>query len=632
MSAAGSVTVLKGSQVTFEGTATRELAEAFVNGEKQLVDGNKLVTHPTTVDGSLTKEFTWRDELDLFAKQPFELNIKATDDEQPSIQVGKMQREQVLLDGEVLSIDAFADDDFGVKRVGLEWVGIEDALRNPNPASGEKVIIDPQDPEMRRVEAKATFSNTTEGIKPQSLLMRMYAVDYKPDAERSYSPTYLVHVLTAEEHAIWLTNQLRKWFRSAQQVYETEQQLHETNRELRALSQQQIDLPENRRRIENQASAESANARRLTAVTGSGEELIRQAMKNDQFNVQTLETWAEMLNALNDIAAQRMPSVADLLKQASNAPAGQGQPGQGQPGQGQPGQGQPGQGQPGQGEPGKGQGQPGQGEANQTGGKPGDGQGAPGPPSSAGDTPPEVGNNRDQRVAPGGQKQEPPEAKQTIPKITDTESSFNELDDSQSDEEPPPSKGGGKFGLPVTTVVGGGDPQESDGAACPAGEKMDEAVEEQEDLLAEFAKVAEELQKILNNLEGSTFVKRLKAASRRQIEIAGDLNDGLLGTFGMEEDKLDNRSRDKAEKFAEREVAQSENVFLIQDDMEAYFNRVQQGKFRGVLQDMRETQVVGKLRDMSDTLAMNLNGQSIAEAEFWADNLDRWAEQLVGPG
>ena len=66
--------------------------------------------------------------------------------------------------------------------------------------------------------------------------------------------------------------------------------------------------------------------------------------------------------------------------------------------------------------------------------------------------------------------------------------------------------------------------------------------------------------------------------------------------------------------------------------LQAYFNRVQQGKFRGVLQDMQDKQVVGKLRDMGDTLAMNLNGQSIAEAEFWADNLDRWAEQLVGPG
>ena len=38
--------------------------------------------------------------------------------------------------------------------------------------------------------------------------------------------------------------------------------------------------------------------------------------------------------------------------------------------------------------------------------------------------------------------------------------------------------------------------------------------------------------------------------------------------------------------------------------------------------------------DPNDTcdFGENLNGESIARAEYWADNLDRWAEQLVGPG
>ena len=41
---------------------------------------------------------------------------------------------------------------------------------------------------------------------------------------------------------------------------------------------------------------------------------------------------------------------------------------------------------------------------------------------------------------------------------------------------------------------------------------MDEAVEQQQDLLAEFEKIADELNRVLANLEGSTLVKRLKAA------------------------------------------------------------------------------------------------------------------------
>ena len=55
----------------------------------------------------------------------------------------------------------------------------------------------------------------------------------------------------------------------------------------------------------------------------------------------------------------------------------------------------------------------------------------------------------------------------------------------------------------------------------PAAEKVDEAVNEQKDLLAEFDKIAEELNRVLANLEGSTLVKRLKAASRTQGKIGG---------------------------------------------------------------------------------------------------------------
>ena len=113
---------------------------------------------------------------------------------------------------------------------------------------------------------------------------------------------------------------MRKWFRRSQEIYEREQQLHVTNRELRELPPEEIDKPDNRHRIETQAAAEQANARQLTALTAAGESLIQQAVKNDQFNIETLEDWARMLQALKEIGDQRMPSVADLLKDAAKSP------------------------------------------------------------------------------------------------------------------------------------------------------------------------------------------------------------------------------------------------------------------------------------------------------------------------
>jgi hypothetical protein len=294
-----------------------------------------------------------------------------------------------------------------------------------------------------------------------------------------------------------------------------------------------------------------------------------------------------MLKALEAIAQKRMPSVAELLDNAATAP----------------------------------------------GGKPGE-QPARASPDAAAEaaaeeTPPSVGENRDGRS--GKAVKSKPDEPSKVPSIGDIESGFNDLD--QDTGEPPPGKSPpGRLSLPGTAILGGGPPQEPGDQTCPAQQEMDQAVALQEDLLDEFAKVADELQKILGNLEGSSFVKRLKAASRRQLEIAGELNGQLSGNFGVPDDLIEPSSQAQAERIAEREIAESDQVYILQEDLEAFYNRVQQGKFQTVLREMQDDRVVGQLRSVADTVQNNLGGRSIAQAEFWADALDRWAEQLVGPG
>ena len=162
----------------------------------------------------------------------------------------------------------------------------------------------------------------------------------------------------------------------------------------------------------------------------------------------------------------------------------------------------------------------------------------------------------------------------------------------------------------------------------PAQEKLDEAVKEQQDLLAEFEKIADELNKVLANLEGSTLVKRLKAASRMQYQVAGRLGDQVSSAFG----DLAAANREPAAKlFADlsvQEAKSSQDVSNIMDDMQAYFERRRFLQFKTVLDDMKGQDVIGALRQLGDDLKKE-NGLSIAQAEYWSDNLDRWAEDLV---
>src|SRR5262249_31712585 len=119
--------------------------------------------------------------------------------------------------------------------------------------------------------------------------------------------------------------------------------------------------------------------------------------------------------------------------------------------------------------------------------------------------------------------------KNVVPAIVDIESSQQPPKPNDKPEPPNESGGGSRLTLPTTMLAGGVKGNDS----CPAGQKMEEAVTKQQDLLAEFEKIADELNRVLANLEGSTLVKRLKAASRLQYRIAGRLADLVSDAFGV---------------------------------------------------------------------------------------------------
>ena len=206
-----------------------------------------------------------------------------------------------------------------MKRVGLEWEGIDNPIHNPEPATGEKTVASGT-PTTDVMTVAATFSAVRENVRPQSLRLRAFAEDYLPGRERVRSPDLVIHVLTPAEHFKWLVGQMELWMGAAQEVHDKELQLHEMNLELRDLSPEALDDPVQRRKLQNQAAAERANAARLESLIELGTELVQEATKNEEFDPNQLEAWAEILQKLEEIAGQRMPSVADLLARAAEAP------------------------------------------------------------------------------------------------------------------------------------------------------------------------------------------------------------------------------------------------------------------------------------------------------------------------
>ncbi len=475
----------------------------------------------------------------------------------------------MVLDTEQLAFKIKAHDDFGVRNVGMQWKGLPSDMVK-TPAEGETMLgVGGYD--KSALDLSGTFAAKTLGIEPQPIQLRIFADDYLPDRKRVYSAPYTFYVLSPEQHAIWVTEQLNRWHRQALEVRDRELQLYETNKQLQNLTPEELDQPETRRRIENQSAAERANGRRLTNLTTNGQDLLREASRNPELPAEQLESWAQMLAILKDISANRMPSVADLLKKASQA-------------------------------------------ANVAGN--------PMPAKNS----PTAGQVRNSGAGAASKTDEEPKKKPAIPSISDTESGQQPADGKAGDANAKSKPKDPRLGLPVTTLIGSS--KNPPPPPSPAGEQVQRAVKEQKDLLAEFAKVADELNKILANLEGSTLVKRLKAASRKQYVISSKINDQLNDTFGVELARTPANPRKTFEELQQQELKGSQDVSYIMDDMQAYFERRQLMAFKTVLDDMRTQDVIGSLRKVGDDLPKD-RGVSISQCEYWSDVLDRWAEDLV---
>ena len=569
----GAVTLVKGSRASFFAAASRDLSEAQVNGQPALVSGARITGPTVLVDGPSDLEFRWKDAFGLAGKEPFAVTVTGRDDEAPTISCEDLPRQKVVLDSEVLAFKVHARDDFGVKRVGIAWQGV-DAPTISSPAQGERLLA-AGGPDKEMLDLGGTFSAKALGIEPQPIELRVFAEDYLPGRERVYSPPYVFYVLNAEQHAIWLTEQLSKWHRQSLEVRDREMLLYETNKQIRALSPEEIDRPDTRKRIEAQAAAERSNGRRLSALTMNGEDLVRQAMRNPEFGVGHLEKWGEMLQILKDISANRMPSVADLLKQAAQAPA----------------------------------------------------VAMASPKPSA----PMAGQVRASGSGKPAEMDPNAKPKPSAPGVSDRESQHQNYDKEGEDKAGAKKKpSAGTLRLPTTTLAGKSAKDNGKQPDPPADETVEQAVQEQQDLLAEFEKVAEELNKVLANLEGSTLVKRLKAASREQYKIAGRINDQVGDTFGVTTVPSGGAPGKVLAEMSEQEAKGSFNASLIMDDMQAYFERRQYVQFKTVLDDMKAQDVIGGLRQIGDDLKQE-RGVSIAQCEYWSDTMDRWAEDLVDP-
>ena len=628
-SLSGRFSLLEGSKAEFALSGNRELAHATLNEQPMDVRDATAMTPLMSVTAdethaAQTHTVQWEDAYGLAASKPIALEIRPVADRRPDCSLQRIEQ-RVVLHKKTIRLRYSAVDDFGLQHVGIEWQGIADPVDNPDPVSGETILF-AGGPGRDSINSESVLSPQRENIPPQVMTLRLYTQDYRPGSKRVYSLPQTVHVMSASQHVAWVTEQMKRWKSKADAVYERELALNEENRALQALSDSELATPENIRRLEQQSAGERENSQRLEQTVEDGRKLVEQALQNENMNDEQVRRWAESLKRLQDIAGQRMPEISRklsrLAEEVKRRAAEIDADAEDDP------------------------------KEDQAKGKQGNSDSEETKPSE--ESEPGLENqNLDNDQAPSEQT-DGGGAQPKIPNLSQKESSMLEKggpskDEETDDDSSEDSSGdsgeapNGRMTIPDTQLVNpkqepqpdqeqqqpeqGADEQGGDDNQQP---NIDEVVEDQDKLLQEFRKARDAMSDIMGELENSTFVKRLKAASRSQLVVASKLNSVMSDLFGVVPDQdAGSAHQDIVNQVSESQSGMFDKLSEIEADLNAYQNREPNDARQKILDEMKALNMRVKLEEMPLRLQRNLNGDNLHRTEFWADVFDRWAEELV---
>lgn len=340
----GVVTALEGSKLRFELDMNRPLAKGSFGPTRGIaseeipgkapapyepIEGSLEVSGETARtpeiavgDVAFEVPFSWEDQLGLAGDGGFRLRVDAVKDAVPAAYLQGIDRQKVMLPEETLDFEVLAEDDFGVKTVGLEWSGEFSRPTDEKPAKGELKIADGE-LEERRLLRPAAFSPAAFGITPQKITLRAYAEDQFPGRGRTYSDPVVLYVLTRDEHAQMLKSWFDRQITEFEDLARREQELLDENERLERLDGDELQKEENQKRLETQTSEEAETQRRMEDLTRRMEELMKGATRNGDIDKETLKKMAESLKSMQELSEEDIPKVEEKLSDSqdqSNTP------------------------------------------------------------------------------------------------------------------------------------------------------------------------------------------------------------------------------------------------------------------------------------------------------------------------
>ena len=289
------------------------------------VNGNSFSTAASEPSKRENLFLTWKDKNGFTQKEPFELSIAPVADEAPFVDAQNTSRSFALLVSENVIFPIKAEDNFGVKYIKVEYE--VQGSGNQNYSKTFKVNVKDGSHESKKLESEFIFSpNQLKIPKSSTVKLRILTNDYLPGRKDIISPEYKIYILSKEEHAKLIQERFEALTAKMEGIAMQEDENMQKNIMTSEMSLDELNSEKGKKAIDESLAAEKANAQRMKQMIDEGMELVKEALKNEEFNEEQLEEWTEMLEELEELAEEEMEEVQQDLAKSSQSQGGEKSP------------------------------------------------------------------------------------------------------------------------------------------------------------------------------------------------------------------------------------------------------------------------------------------------------------------
>lgn len=315
----GALLVVEGSRIAFQGKINRDLANAEMQtGDAQpshlKVAGDNFSTDATEPNGAQELDFSWRDKMGLTNAAPLRLSIRTEPDAPPMPEILELSRNIAILASDVLRIPTQARDDFGVRDFGLMWDVSADSPKKDIGTS--EVKTQPRTPGVKAAEKSFLWSPALFGIPADTIVeLQAFARDYFPNRERATTPVYRIQVLSQEEHAELVREQLETVMSQVEEVTRRQENIVAGLGEVKDADK----MPDTQKsaKLAQAKEDQMENAAHLDELSKEGERSVREAMKNSLFNEETIRQWSKSMEQWQKLSGDKMQEAAKSMQKAA---------------------------------------------------------------------------------------------------------------------------------------------------------------------------------------------------------------------------------------------------------------------------------------------------------------------------